>query len=47
MDFGITGKRAIVCARSKGLEKACAVALVGECVHFAITAQGKDALEPA
>jgi 3-oxoacyl-[acyl-carrier protein] reductase len=29
MDFGIKGKRAIVCAGSKGLGKACAAARCG------------------
>jgi 3-oxoacyl-[acyl-carrier protein] reductase len=47
MDFGIKGKRAIVCAGSKGLGKACAIALAGEGVDVTIVARGKDALEAA
>jgi NAD(P)-dependent dehydrogenase (short-subunit alcohol dehydrogenase family) len=30
MDLGIKGRRAIVCASSKGLGRACAIALAGE-----------------
>ena len=46
MDFGINGKRTIVCARSKGLGKACAMALAGECVNGVTTvARRKEALE--
>ena len=44
MDFGITGKWALVCAASKGLGKGCAMALVGEGVNVVITARGADAL---
>jgi len=47
MDLGIKGKRAIVCAGSKGLGKACAIALAGEGVDVTIVARGKDALEAA
>ena len=47
MDFGIKGKHAIVCARSKGLEKACAIALAGEGVNVTNVARGKEALEAA
>lgn len=47
MDFGIGGKRALVCAGSKGLGKACAVALAAEGVNVTIVARGKDALEAA
>jgi len=45
MDFGINGKRAIVCAGSKGLRKACAMALAGECVNITTVGRGKEALE--
>ena len=33
MDLNIKGKSAIVCASSKGLGKACALALAKEVVH--------------
>jgi 3-oxoacyl-[acyl-carrier protein] reductase len=45
MDFGIGGKKALVCAASKGLGKGCAMALAGEGVELVILARGKDALE--
>lgn len=45
MDLGIRGKRAIVCAASKGLGKGCAMALAGEGVDLVINARGADALE--
>ena len=45
MDLGITGRRAIVCAASKGLGKGCAMALAGEGVAFTINARGTEALE--
>ena len=45
MDFGLTGKWALVCAASKGLGKGCAGALVREGVNVVITARGVDALE--
>ena len=45
MDFGISGKWALVCAASKGLGKGCAAALVGEGVNVVITARGSEALE--
>lgn len=45
MDLGISGKRAIVCAASKGLGKGCAMALAGEGVDLVINARGADALE--
>jgi 3-oxoacyl-[acyl-carrier protein] reductase len=45
MDLGIEGKKAIVCAASKGLGKGCAVALAREGVALTICARGKDALE--
>ncbi|MGQ9367638.1 SDR family oxidoreductase [Azospirillum sp. A39] len=47
MDLGIAGRRAIVCAASKGLGKACAMALAREGVAVTITARGRDALEAA
>ncbi len=45
MDFGITGRRALVCAASKGLGRACATALVQEGVVVTIVARGAEALE--
>ncbi len=44
MDLGIRGRRALVCASSKGLGRACAVALAAEGVHVTITARGGEAL---
>ena len=44
MDLGISGRRAIVCAASKGLGRACAIALANEGVHVTITARGAEAL---
>ena len=44
MDFGLTGKWALVCAASKGLGKGCAEALVREGVNVVITARGAEAL---
>jgi 3-oxoacyl-[acyl-carrier protein] reductase len=47
MDLGIKGRKAIVCASSKGLGKACAAALAREgCVVF-INARGEAALKEA
>jgi NAD(P)-dependent dehydrogenase (short-subunit alcohol dehydrogenase family) len=45
MDLGISGRRALVCAASKGLGKACALALSREGVAVTITARGAEALE--
>jgi len=45
MDLGIKGKRAIVCAASKGLGKACALSLAREGVELVINARSQDALE--
>ena len=45
MDLGIKGRRAIVCAASKGLGKGCAMALAREGVDLVINARGVDALE--
>jgi 3-oxoacyl-[acyl-carrier protein] reductase len=47
MDLGLQGKRAIVCAASKGLGKACAMALAREGVSVVITGRDKAALEAA
>ncbi|MBL8807722.1 MAG: SDR family oxidoreductase [Rhodospirillales bacterium] len=45
MDLGIKGRKAIVCAASKGLGKGCAQALAAEGVELVINARGADALE--
>lgn len=47
MDMGLTGKRALVCASSKGLGLGCARALAGEGVDLVMNARGADALEAA
>lgn len=47
MDLGIGGKRAIVCASSRGLGYACADALAGEGVHLVINGRDSDALHAA
>ena len=45
MDLGLTGKRAIVCAASKGLGRACAFSLAREGVTVAINARTRDVLD--
>lgn len=45
MDLGIRGRKAIVCAASKGLGKGCAVALAEAGVVLTLCARGRDALE--
>jgi 3-oxoacyl-[acyl-carrier protein] reductase len=45
MDLGIAGKKAIVCAASKGLGKGCAVALAREGVDVTIVARTAETLE--
>jgi 3-oxoacyl-[acyl-carrier protein] reductase len=45
MELGITGKRALVCAASKGLGKGCAFALAREGAELTILARGREALE--
>ncbi len=47
MDLGISGKRALVCASSKGLGKGCAMALAGAGVDLVMNARGAAALERA
>ena len=44
MDLKISGRKAIVCASSKGLGKACAEALAKEGVDVWISARGNEAL---
>lgn len=45
MDLGIAGKRALVCASSKGLGLGCAEALAEAGVNLIMNARGSDALE--
>lgn len=45
MDLGISGRKAIVCAASKGLGKACAQSLAREGVDVTICARTAEALE--
>ena len=45
MDLGIQGRRALVCASSKGLGKGCAEALAGEGVDLILNARGAEFLE--
>jgi 3-oxoacyl-[acyl-carrier protein] reductase len=44
VDLGIKGRRALICASSKGLGRACAAALAAEGVHVTLTARGAEAL---
>jgi 3-oxoacyl-[acyl-carrier protein] reductase len=44
MDYGIRGRKAIICAASQGLGKGCAMALAQEGVDVVINARGADAL---
>ncbi|MGH7057440.1 MAG: SDR family oxidoreductase [Acetobacteraceae bacterium] len=45
MDLGLAGKHAIICAASKGLGRASALALAREGVAVTITARGAERLE--
>ena len=45
MDLGINGKRALVCASSKGLGKGCAENLAAAGVDLVMCARGAEALE--
>jgi len=45
MDLGIAGRKALVCAASKGLGRGCALALAREGVEITIVARGREALE--
>lgn len=47
MDLGIRGKRALVCASSKGLGKGCAMALAQAGVDLVMNGRGADALNVA
>src|SRR5690242_18348345 len=45
LDLGIAGRKAIVCAASKGLGRACAMALGKAGVELVITARTAETLE--
>jgi 3-oxoacyl-[acyl-carrier protein] reductase len=47
MDLGISGKKALVCASSKGLGRGCAEALAAAGVDLVLNARGAEALEAA
>ncbi|RID93852.1 SDR family oxidoreductase [Gemmobacter lutimaris] len=47
MDLGIRGKRALVCASSKGLGRGCAEALAAAGVELVMNARGAEALVAA
>jgi 3-oxoacyl-[acyl-carrier protein] reductase len=47
MDLGLQGRKAIVCAASRGLGKASAMALAREGVNLIIAARRRDVLESA
>jgi len=47
MDLGIRGKRALVCASSKGLGRGCAEALAQAGCDLVLNARGAEALEAA
>lgn len=47
MDLGIAGRRALVCASSKGLGLGCARALAEAGVNLVMNARGADALDAA
>ena len=44
MNYGLSGKRALVCGASKGLGRACALSLAQEGVEVTIVARVEDAL---
>jgi len=45
MDLGIKGRKAIICASSKGLGKACAMTLARDGVHVFINGRNSETLE--
>src|SRR5690349_2142190 len=47
MDLGLRGRKAIVCAASQGLGKACAMALAREGVDVVIVARRREVLDRA
>ncbi len=47
MDLGIAGKRALICASSRGLGKGCALALAREGVRVTMNGRTRETLEAA
>jgi 3-oxoacyl-[acyl-carrier protein] reductase len=47
VDLGIRGRKALLCGASRGLGRACALALAQEGVDVTIVARGSEALEKA
>jgi len=47
MDLGLNGRKAIVCASSRGLGKACAAALAREGVHVVVNGRNAESLDRA
>ena len=47
MEMGIRGRRAIVCAASRGLGRGCAEALAAEGVDLTIAARTRECVEKA
>jgi 3-oxoacyl-[acyl-carrier protein] reductase len=47
MDLGIAGRTALVCASSRGLGKACALALAGEGVDVVVNGRTEETLQQA
>jgi 3-oxoacyl-[acyl-carrier protein] reductase len=47
MDLGIRGRKALLCGASRGLGKACALALAREGVEITLMARTRDVLEAA
>ena len=45
MDMGISGKKAVICASSKGLGRGCAEALAAEGVNLVINGRNPEVLE--
>ena len=44
MDLGIAGRKAIVCASSRGLGRACALSLAREGVHVFLNSRNEETL---
>ena len=47
MDLGLSGKKALVCASTKGLGKGCAISLVKEKVDVTIVSRSNENIEKA
>ena len=46
MDLGIAGRKAIICASSRGLGKGCAMALAEAGCDIVVNGRNADTLEP-